>query len=147
MTDLTRSLQTAISTIVRIQKIMEPSVQTAHGELKMVPPDIQAMRFIAQHPDCMASAVGEFLGVAPTTATSVLDRLVKRGLVSRTRPEDNRRVVSLRLTEEGADAFARLDAEDMANVKRMLDILLDDEREIFVRAMVRIADALTAARD
>ncbi len=146
MSDPARQLQSAISTIVRIQKILEPSVETAHGALKLAPSDIQTMRFIAGHPGCMSGSVATFLGVVPTTMTSIVDRLVKRGFVSRARPESNRRAVSLNLTEEGAAAFARLEAEELASSRFMLEALPEEERAAFVRSMTRIADALTELR-
>lgn len=122
---------------------MEPSVQTVHGELKLAPHDIQSMRFIADHPGCMSGTVADFLGVVPTTMTSIVDRLVKREFVSRERPESNRRAVALHLTDEGVRIFAQLDTEELDSSRFMLQILPEDERDGFVRAMVRIADALT----
>ncbi len=143
---MTRSLQSSILTIVRIQKIMERSVPTAHGELKLAPPDMQTLRFIAHHPGCMSVAVAHHLGVVPTTATSVVDRLVKRGFVDRVRPEENRRSVALHLTEAGRDAFGRIDAEELASSQAMLDVLPAEEREPFVTAMALIAEAFLRNR-
>lgn len=143
---MARSLQDSILTIVRIQKIMERSVPTAHGELKLAPPDMQTLRFIASNPGCMSVAVAHHLGVVPTTATSVVDRLVKRGFVDRVRPEANRRSVALRLTDTGRHAFERIDAEELASSKAMLAVLPGEEREAFVGAMAIIADAFLQNR-
>ncbi|MEM9549976.1 MAG: MarR family transcriptional regulator [Pseudomonadota bacterium] len=143
MDTLERQLQIAIQTIVRIQKILEPSVQTAHGALKLGPPDIQTLRFIAQNPGCMSGTVAEFLGVVPTTMTSIIDRLVKRGFVLRERPADNRRALSLSLTDEGARVQATLDQEERQSSAAMLAILPEEERAGFVRSMNRIAAALS----
>ena len=146
MTDSVIALQRSIATVVRVLKIMEPEVPTAHGTLKLNPADIQSLRFIAEHPACMSSTLAAYLGVVPTTATSVVDRLVKRGFVCRTRPEDNRRAVALSLTQEGAAAFERIDAEERATSGRMLDALAAEEREHFVEAMAKIAAALSTIR-
>ena len=143
---MARSLQDSILAIVRIQKIMERSVPTAHGELKLAPPDMQTLRFIAHHPGCMSVAVAHHLGVVPTTATSVVDRLVKRGFVDRVRPEDNRRSVALHLTDIGRHAFNRIDAEELASSRAMLEVLPEAEREAFVGAMAVIAEALLRNR-
>ena len=143
MKERARRLQRSIGTIIRVLKIMEPSVQTVHGELKMTPSDLQTLRYIAAHPDCMSSAVANHLSVVPTTATSIVDRLVKRDFVSRVRPEENRRAVSLRLTAAGQDAFSRIDAEELATNQAMLDVLPEAERDQFVSAMTRIAEELT----
>jgi len=86
------------------------------------------------------------LGVVPTTASSVVDRLVERGFVSRERPEANRRAIALRLTPEGQYAFALIDAEEKATMQIMLDALPEEDREAFVKSMVHIA-GVVARRD
>lgn len=142
-----RALQGAVSTIVRIQKIMEPSLKTAHGTLKLAPPDIQTLRFISEHPGTMSNAVAKFLGVVPTTMTSIVDRLVKRGFVSRKRPEDNRRAVALHLTDLGAEVFAQLAAEELESSARMLSFLDEDQRAAFVASATVIAEGLERLKD
>lgn len=139
MTDRATRLNHSILQIVKALKVMEPSVMTAHGELKLVPSDLQALRFIDQHPDCMSSALAQDLGVAATTATSIVDRLVGRGFVHRARTEENRRIVSLRLTEEGQEALARITAEDLDKSAFMLSLMTEEEQVRFVEMMERIS--------
>lgn len=126
---------------------MEPSLKTTHGTLKLAPPDIQTMRFISEHPGSMSNAVARFLGVVPTTMSSIVDRLVKRGFVSRVRPEENRRAVALHLTEAGADVFAKLAAEELESSERMLSFLNDAQREEFVACAIKIAEGLERLKD
>ena len=87
--------------------------------------------------------MGSFLGIVPTTASSVVDRLVERDLVERRRPETDRRSIALSLTADGREAFGRLEAEEMVTMQVMLDALPEDERETFVRQMTRIADKVS----
>jgi DNA-binding MarR family transcriptional regulator len=77
--------------------------------------------------------------VPATTTTSTIDRLVKQGLVLRTRPEDNRRAVSLQLTAEGVATFEAMVSHDMQSMRMMLGVLTPAERPAFVSAMSRIA--------
>ncbi|MFQ6550386.1 MarR family winged helix-turn-helix transcriptional regulator [Aestuariibius sp. 2305UL40-4] len=139
-------LQASVATILRVMKITETSFRVAHRELNFSPPDLQSLRFIAQNPGCRSGELAAYLGVVPTTATSVVDRLVKRGLVSRTRPESDRRSVALTLTEDGREAFARIDAEEKQTMRVMLDALPDADREGFVRAMAQIAEHVSKIR-
>lgn len=147
MTDRAQSLAHSISTIVRALKVTEATVQTAHGELKASPSDLFALRFIDEHPDCMSSALAQDLGVAATTATSIVDRLVARGFVQRRRIEENRRVVSLSLTAEGREAVARINAEDLEKSEFMLSVMTEAEQEVVVEVMARVAQAYLDQRD
>lgn len=139
-------LQASVATILRVMKITETSFRVAHRELNFLPPELQSMRFIAEHPGCRSGEVAAHLGVVPTTATSIVDRLVKRGLVSRTRPESDRRSVSLTLTKDGQEAFARIDAEEKETMRVMLDALPEADRDGFVRAMAQIAEHVSKIR-
>jgi DNA-binding MarR family transcriptional regulator len=52
--------------------------------------------------------------------TRMIDRLESKGLIRRSRREDDRRVVYLELTEKGHGAFPRMRAVSMAVVNRFL---------------------------
>lgn len=69
--------------------------------------DKQLLFFVARSPGCGPSDVARYLGVPGTTITSAADRMAKRGLIARDRPDHDRRAVSLTLTDTGR---ARVDA-------------------------------------
>ncbi len=139
MTDQTHRLQLAITAIMRALKVAEPALQKSHGQLKLAPSDVQALLFIGQNPGAMSGALAQSLGVVPTTATSIVDRLVRRGLVRRARSQTNRRAVALTLTPTGEAAAARLAEEERAASRAMLDALAEEEHETIVSAMERVA--------
>ena len=139
------ALQSAVTRIMRALKIAEKHVQVAHRDLNFATPDIQTLRFVAEHPGCKLSDLAEHLGAAPTTASSIVDRLVERGIVLRERPETNRRTIALSLTPAGKDAFALIDAEEKQTMRMMLDALPEESRDEFIRSMTRIADKVSDA--
>ena len=147
MTKTVQNLHEAVATIMRALKIAETEVQIAHKELNFAPAEIQTLRFVAGHDGCKLSDLGAFLGIVPTTASSLVDRLVERGFLSRERPETNRRAVALHLTDAGQDAFARLEAEEINTMQVMLDALPEEDRGQFVKSMMRIADHVENKRD
>ncbi len=140
MKDDVLALHAAVTTIMRALKIAEKDVQVAHRELNFVAADIQTLRFIAANPGCKLSDLAAHLGVVPTTASSVVDRLVDRGFVSRERPETNRRSIALSLTAAGQEAFALIDEEEKATMRIMLEALPEQDRASFIRSMSLIAD-------
>lgn len=144
MANQTKDLQRAVTTILRALKIAETEIRVAHKELNFQPADIQSLRFLSEHPSSKLSDLGAHLGVVPTTASSIVDRLVDRGLVARRRPESDRRSIALSLTAQGRDAFGRLEEEEIATMRIMLDALPEAERETFVRQMTRIAEKVSS---
>jgi DNA-binding MarR family transcriptional regulator len=57
----------------------------------------------------MSSSLAERLAVRPPSVTAVIDGLVARGFVARTHSEDDRRRVSLELTDEGRSVLQSAD--------------------------------------
>lgn len=62
---------------------------------------------IADKPDITVSQLGQALSIHVSTASNLLDKLARAGLVERVRGEEDRRVVRLRLTDKGRDIVAR----------------------------------------
>lgn len=142
MTDDAFELHAAVTTIMRALKIAERDVQVAHREWNFVAADVQTLRFLSAHPGCKLADLAMHLGVVPTTASSVIERLVDRGLVQRERPETNRRAIALTLTDGGRETFGLIDAEEKSTMQVMLDALPQEDRPAFIRSMKQIAKSV-----
>jgi DNA-binding MarR family transcriptional regulator/GNAT superfamily N-acetyltransferase len=75
----------------------------------------------------------------------LLARLQTHGLVARERSTDDARRQRVRLTEEGAAAFAELDRRSAEEVGAVLDALSEDDQKRLVAAMRTVHDVLTQA--
>ncbi len=62
---------------------------------------------IAEHPGITVSHLSEVLSVHISTASNMLEKLAKAGLVERQRSETDRRVVNLQLTAQGRATLDR----------------------------------------
>jgi DNA-binding MarR family transcriptional regulator len=81
-------------------------------------------------------------GVAPPTATRMLDGLDRDGLVRRTASEHDRRCVSISLTPEGSRALARKRSEVAAARERIADSLSPAERAQATVLLDRLAQVI-----
>jgi DNA-binding MarR family transcriptional regulator len=89
-------------------------------------------------------------GVAPSTATRILDALERRAIVRRTRAPDDRRGVSVSLTDEGRAALDSQDEWMRACQRAFFEGLPAVERELAPDLLVRLAaliDELAAGPD
>lgn len=68
---------------------------------------IWMLAIIADTPDINVSELSQALSVHVSTASNLLDKLARAGLVERIRDEEDRRVVRLRLTDKGRDIVVR----------------------------------------
>jgi DNA-binding MarR family transcriptional regulator len=110
-------------------------------------PQFRVLTFLSHRPGAPLSSVAEHLGVARSTASATVDRLVRRQLVQRkTHPEERRSVV-LTLTATGvqhlqqvrdaastrmAKVLAGLSAADLLQVSQGLALLGSAFKEIAV---------------
>ena len=143
----TDQLRASVSTLIRVFHINEKAAPAAEGQTKYSPYDFQALGFVADNPGCMATALAAFLVVSPTTATSIADRLVKRGLLERERPQDNRRAIAMSLTGEGRTLHQAIVRQDLKNMAIMLEPLLPEERATFLALMARIVQRIKDLED
>ncbi len=132
--DQLASLGAAFDSFARRYKLLDAlGSETQLNEL-----DKQTLLYVANHPGCGPTDVARFLAVPNTTISSATDRLVKRGLLERHRPEGDRRAVALHLSTAGQ---ARADAISAAHrdlYRRMLEPLTRAERETFIRMITKI---------
>jgi DNA-binding MarR family transcriptional regulator len=79
------------------------------------------------------------LGLAVSTVTGLVDRLVERGLVTRDRPSGDRRVVVVRRSARGKRASDRHQQTRAALALAMLEALTPAERTRFLNMFRKIA--------
>ena len=74
------------------------------ADLELTIPQIRALMSLRQGPERMGKISG-YLGCTLSSTTSIMDRLVDKGLVQRAPDPNDRRVVTIGLTSRGADAM------------------------------------------
>lgn len=139
---LAHSVRESIEVLMRSFKVDE-TITSKSAMAKMNQPDMHSLIYIARHPKCMASQLAEFLGVAPTTASAIIDRLVKKELITRSRTEENRRIIQLELSPSGRKAEKSITAEQLTNCAEMLQALSTKEQAIFTSLLQKVAQHIS----
>ncbi len=88
------------------------------------------------------SRLAESLDVSVASATGIVDRMERRGLVERRHDTEDRRVVLVHLTSAGTDVFRELGVRRREHLGRLLAELSDDDLAAFLQGI----RALRAAR-
>jgi DNA-binding MarR family transcriptional regulator len=102
------------------------------------------LELLAEGPPQTVGGIGERVGLAQATATSLIDRLEERGLVARQRSDTDRRQVHVILTDAGRtlqdQAPTALQTRFLDNFSR----LRDWEKLAILSSLQRIADLMEA---
>ena len=84
--------------------------------------------FLGQDGECTMSELAQKIRLTVSSATLIVDRLVERGLVSRHRSLEDRRVVRVGLTAEGAGLY-HVVAETILGLGRAMLVALDEREQ------------------
>ncbi len=85
--------------------------------------------------------IGEKTLITKGTLTGVIDRLIKKQLVIREVPEDNRRNVIVQLTHQGQEIFEQSFPSHIAHLKERFDLLQPTDLEVLTALLVQLRQA------
>jgi DNA-binding MarR family transcriptional regulator len=105
--------------------------------------DIRALGLLRHRGSLTMSELSADLSVPVSTATHVIDRLVKKGLVVRVRSELDRRVVQVELSDAGNEMEKMHLKLRLAMAQDMLNPLTLEERETFLELMTKMSRLAT----
>jgi MarR family transcriptional regulator, organic hydroperoxide resistance regulator len=99
------------SALLALQRATHATLHVLAGELvdlDLNPSEINALANLADGHGRTVSELGAAAGFRPTTLTSVLDRLERRGLITRGARQGDRRAVLIELTGAGRETAATI---------------------------------------
>lgn len=114
-----------------VQQILEDVPQ----QYDLSPVQFAAMRYVDLHDQPNLGAIAEALAVSNAAATKLVDRLVRRGYMSRAEGAVDRRARQLALTEKGADLLAASMEGAVRRMEEILDHLSPGDRESLRRGL------------
>lgn len=115
-------------------------------EVELSRQDIRALGALAHRGALTMTDFAAALDLPVSTATHIVDRLVRKNLATRTRSESDRRVVQVEVSEAG-NRLERIHlAHRLAMARDMLKPLTPGEREIFLELMEKMSRLATLDR-
>ena len=111
------------------------SIAAVEDEVTLV--QYRALVLLASRGDQNVSDLAEALGVHPSTATRLCDRLVAKDLVERATSAESRREIVLTVTPAGRAIVRTVSARRRKEVTRIVERLPRDERQR-LRAVLRV---------
>jgi len=137
-------LANIIDNIRRVFQVVNEHSKLIERETGLSGSQLWAMKVIAEAAPVKPSDLARRMYLHPATVVGLVDRLVKRGLVLRTRSEKDRRIVEIALTEKGIGLLASAPKVPQKLLVRGLESL-SEERMMMVAGgleeLVRILGA------
>ncbi len=100
------------------------------------------LKLIATHDHCKAADIAHILDISPSAATTIIDRLYKNGWVERDRSNQDRRIVWLKLTDNGINLLSDINTMRFQLLVRQFDNITEEEVEeackVFKKILARV---------
>lgn len=109
-----------------------PSDELSIQELKIID-------YLGQRESGIMREISEYLQVAVSTMTGIVDKLEEKGLVKRERNNEDRRIVRVLLTGKGRKLYKSYVENYLDMSRQMLQSLSDDEQKIYLELTKKIA--------
>ena len=121
-------------------------LDTVADGIDLSPGQFSLLIFLEANPDASQTAIARVFGIDKSTLSPVLDGFARRGLITRTRADHDRRTNSIRLTADGGALLARMRALVETQEALMAAVLERGERARLLDMLARITQALEADR-
>ena len=105
-------------------------------------PQLRALAYVLRQPESTLGELAEHLAITAPSASVLVDRLVKQGLLEAKIPPENRRRVSLAITADGEAVVAQATRLWQAELARRLAPLTVEELGAAIGALESLARCL-----
>lgn len=124
--------------------LAEPMQEKLWQEARITLTQLSALRELRAGPQG-ARKLGLAVGLSPTSTTRLIDRLERRGLVTRRRGEvGDRRCVEIRLTASGEKLLGQLKVVRGSDLHLAVESMTGDERRRLTGSLRRLVDLTRA---
>ncbi|HZG57140.1 MarR family transcriptional regulator [Paenibacillus sp.] len=130
-------LQDVFQSFRRVHQVFYQQLMRAAQPHGITPGQMMVMRVLTEREGIGLAELAERIHLNNSTTSGIVDRMEKAGLLAKRRGENDRRAVSLALTEAGADVWRRTDEARLELLSPLLALPPED-----VDALMRIHESI-----
>ncbi|MEQ8190241.1 MAG: MarR family transcriptional regulator [Candidatus Eremiobacterota bacterium] len=127
----------------KLHKLLLKTIVRSASNLKNISlSQLNVLMFLESRERARMKEIGEELGIKPSSATNLVDRLIKSDLIERSSVPDDRRVVEVSLTEKGKEVIEEVRKVDNQHWEKMLVKIDEREYEEILRVVKKLDNIL-----
>lgn len=89
----------------------------------------KVLKILAEHPEISQKELQELLGIESGSMSELVIKLEQKGLITRTKDEEDKRMTQLRITDLGLEVSKEIGARDGEEEQLLEDFLTPEEQE------------------
>lgn len=109
--------------------------------------ELLVMLLLYRRSDVNMTQVAEYIGAPLNTATGIVARMEKRGLVARERSVEDKRVVTIQLTNDGLSTIKHIVNVIVHYGQLVMDSFTQDEITLLFKLIDKVMDTLSRDRE
>lgn len=142
-TDLERLWRLLFETVERLRNLHHRSLpHDCPQEITLSQMRVLSCVFFSPTGGVRVKDIAQELGITPGGVSQLVDKLVVAGLLVRETDAENRRAVSIRLSQQGMENRTRIEASLNALFGRLLKDISVDKRQIFCDVLESMQNAI-----
>ncbi len=142
--DAADSTRRALDALVQLLASMEALDLRRFGDLGLTLSQLRVLHLLRDQP-ASCGHLAEHLGITASTATALIDRLARRGLIERRPRPGDRRVTELALSDEARSLIEAAAARKGGEVRAAVEELSPADRERLAELLDHLATRVQAA--
>ncbi len=143
-TDVSAETRTTLLSYLDALALAEPIQAKLWQLAEITLIQVQVLRALRDGPQTLGR-LGQSIGLSPTSVTRVVDRLERRGLVSRRRESDDRRLVCLHLEPAGERLMGAIRIIRGSDIHLAVEAMTSQERRQLTASLRRLVELARAA--
>lgn len=104
--------------------------------------EVLTLLFVDRYEEIIMSRVAEYINVPMSTATGIVERLVKKGYLQRERSESDRRIVVIKLTDKGEGFISEIKEVIFDYLRAITESLSEEEKDLLGKIFIKIIAVL-----
>ena len=131
-------MRETVTRYAKAARLLDPMRLQVWEEMGINFPQLRILFRVRSHPGIDLRSLAEQMGISASAASQQVDKLVERDLLLRQDDPEDRRRLSLELTERGQQATGEISRASHSYVESALSCLTDDELEDLHRILGRV---------
>lgn len=112
------------------------------NDFEITPPQFNALLLLAEHGDMTIGDLGSKMYLASSTATDLIDRMERNGLVERIRDSNDRRVVRLHMLDKGRQMISEVLESRRRYLDNILSFVSDEDKKVLTDSLSSIYELM-----
>lgn len=138
MTETTEHLEQAVSVFSQAARLLDGPRLHAWDERGLTLPQLRILFRVRQEPGIGVKELAQAFDVSTSNVTQQVDKLVTRGLLARAERPEDRRQVSLTVTEEGSQVAGEISHATRGYLREQLARMDPDDLDTLITLLGRL---------